>query len=131
MTSFLQVTGGVLVAVVLGLTLSKHSKDFSVTLILMVSCMVLAVMLSYLEPVMDFIRELVSLSEFQNDLLTPVIKATAIGVVAEIANMICADSGNAALGKSIQFFAVAVILWLSLPLLRLLVELLQRMLGNI
>lgn len=131
MSSFFQVAGGVLLSVILGLTLSKYGKDFSVVLILLVSCMVLAVMAAYLEPIIDFVGELLRLSELQNDLLTPVLKATAIGIVAEIASLICTDSGNAALGKSIQLLAVAVILWLALPLLRSLLELMQRMLGNI
>ncbi|MBQ3541721.1 MAG: hypothetical protein IJA45_01170 [Oscillospiraceae bacterium] len=120
-----------LLSVILGLTLSKYGKDFSVVLILLVSCMVLAVMAAYLEPIIDFVGELLRLSELQNELLTPVLKATAIGIVAEIASLICTDSGNAALGKSIQLLAVAVILWLALPLLRSLLELMQRMLGNI
>jgi len=131
MSSFFQVAGGVLLSVILGLTLSKYGKDFSVVLILLVSCMVLAVMAAYLEPIIDFVGELLRLSELQNELLTPVLKATAIGIVAEIASLICTDSGNAALGKSIQLLAVAVILWLALPLLRSLLELMQRMLGNI
>ena len=131
MNDFFQITGGVLVAVVLGLTLSKYGKDFSVILILLVSCMVMAAMVAYLEPILEFVGELLSLSELQNDLLKPVLKATAIGVVAEIASLICTDSGNSALGKSIQLLAVAVILWLALPLLRTLLVLMQRMLGNI
>ena len=131
MSSFFQVTGGVLISVVLGLALSKYGKDFSVVLILLVSCMVLAVMAAYLKPIIDFVGELLRLSEIQNDLMQPVLKATAIGVVAELASLICADSGNAALGKSIQLLAIAVILWISLPLLRSLLELMQRMLGNI
>ena len=131
MSSFFQVTGGVLISVILGITLSKYGKDFSVVLILLVSCMVLAVMVAYLKPVVEFIDELIRLGELRNDLLKPVIKATAIGVVAEIASLICTDSGNAALGKSLQLLAVAVILWISLPLLRSLLDLMQRMLGNI
>lgn len=131
MNSFFQVTGAVLISVVLGLTLSKYSKDFSVVLILLVSCMVLAVMTAYLEPIIDFVEELLRLGEIQNDLLKPLLKATGIGVVAEIASLICTDSGNAALGKCIQILAATVILWISLPLMRSLLELMQRMLGNI
>jgi len=131
MNTFFQVVGGVLIAVVLGLTLSKHSKDFSVVLVLLVSCMVITVMTIYLEPVIDFVGELLRLGDLQNDLLKPVMKATAIGMVAEIASLICVDSGNAALGKSIQILSVAVILWLALPLLHTLLELMQRILGII
>ena len=131
MNSFFQVTGAVLISVVLGLTLSKYSKDFSVVLILLVSCMVLAAMTAYLEPIIDFIEELLRLGEIQNDLLKPLLKATGIGIIAEIASLICADSGNAALGKCIQILTAMVILWISLPLMRSLLELMQRMLGNI
>lgn len=131
MSSFFQVTGAVLISVVLGLTLSKYGKDFSVVLILLVSAMVLAVMTAYLEPIIDFVEELLRLGEIQNDLLKPVLKATGIGIIAEIASLICTDSGNSALGKCIQILAVAVILWISLPLMRSLLELMQRMLGNI
>lgn len=131
MSSFFQITAAVLIAVVLGLTLSKYGKDFSVVLMLLVSCMVLAVMTAYLEPVIGFIEELLRIGEIQNDLLKPVLKATGIGIVAEIASLICTDSGNAALGKGIQILAATVILWISLPLMRSLLELMQRMLGNI
>lgn len=131
MSTFFQVTGGVLIAVVLGLTLTKYGKDFSVALILIVSCMVIAVMAAYLSPVIDFVKELLRLGELQEDLLIPVLKATGIGIIAELASLICADSGNSALGKSIQILAVAVILWVSLPLLQSLMELMQRMLGTI
>ena len=131
MSSFLQVTGAVLISGVLGLTLSKYGKDFSVVLILLVSAMVLAVMTAYLEPIIDFVEELLRLGEIKNDLLKPVLKATGIGIIAEIAGLICADSGNSALGKCIQILAVSVILWISLPLMRSLLELMQRMLGNI
>lgn len=131
MTQFFQITGGVLIAVILGLTLSKYGKDFSVVLVLLVSCMVLAVMAVYLEPIIEFVQQLLRFSQLQNELLSPVLKATAIGIVAEIASLICVDSGNAALGKSIQLFSVCVILWLALPLLGTLLELMQRMMGNL
>ena len=131
MSSFFQITAAVLIAVVLGLTLSKYGKDFTVVLMLLVSCMVLAVMTAYLEPVIGFIEELLRIGEIQNDLLKPVLKATGIGIGAEIASLICTDSGNAALGKGIQILAATVILWISLPLMRSLLELMQRMLWNI
>ena len=131
MSSFFQVTGAVLLTVVLGLSLSKYGKDFSVILILLVSSMVLTVMIAYLEPIIDFVEELIQIGEIQNDLMKPILKATGIGIIAEIAGLICTDSGNAALGKSIQIFAVIVVLWISLPLMRSLLELMQRMLGYI
>ena len=57
MNSFFQVTGAVLIAVILGLSLNKNGKDFSVVLILLVSCMVMTVMTAYFEPIIDFVEE--------------------------------------------------------------------------
>lgn len=45
--------------------------------------------------------------------------------------MVCTDAGNASLGKAVQLLGTAVILWLSLPLFKALVELLQSILGEV
>lgn len=131
MAVFLQVAGGVLLAAVLCLTLSKQNKDISVVLGIGVSCMVLTVMAVYLEPVLDFVRQLQQLGELDGDLLEIPLKAVGIGLVAEIAGLICSDSGNSALGKALQILAASVVLWLSLPLMRSLLELIQSMMGEL
>ena len=58
MDTFLQVTAGVLLTVVLGLMVDKQSKDMASVLTLAVLCMVLAAIGSFLQPVLDFIRKL-------------------------------------------------------------------------
>ena len=57
------------------------------------------------------------------------LKAVGIGLVSEIAALVCADAGNSSLGKTVQLLGSAVILWLSLPLFTMLIELLQRIMG--
>ncbi len=131
MEKFLQVLAGVLLTVILGLALGRQSKDMSVVLVLAVCCMVLAAGFSYLEPVIDFIQQLESLGNLDPGMLQIMLKAVGIGLAAQIAGLICSDSGNAALGKAIQIMASAVVLWLSLPLMRALVEMLQKILGDL
>ena len=65
------------------------------------------------------------------ELLHSVLKAVGIGLLAELTGQICADSGNASLGKSLQILATAVILWLMLPLFTQLIDLLEEILGAI
>ena len=43
----------------------------------------------------------------------------------------CTDAGNGALGKALQLLTGAVILWLSIPLIQALIELLSEMLGEV
>ena len=131
MSPFLQVIGGVLIAVVMGLTLSKLNKDISVLLGIGVCCMVMVVMTTYLEPVIDLVKQLQQAGNLDGSMLKIMIKAAGIGIVSEIAGLICTDSGNAALGKAVQILSAAVVLWLSIPMFQSMLELVQRMLGDI
>ena len=93
--------------------------------------MVVMIAFSYLEPVLDFLRELEAIGDLQADMLGILLKAVGIGIVAEIAGMICCDAGNASLGKTVQLLGSAVILYLSIPVFSALLELIQTILGEL
>lgn len=130
MTLFYKIIGVVLVAVVLGLVLKRQGQDITLLLGLCVCCIVLMAMVSYIEPVLDFIEHLQSISNIDPQLLEVILKAVGIGLIAEIAMLVCTDSGNAALGKAIQLASIGLILWLSLPLMKSLLELVERIAGE-
>ena len=131
MDIFLRTCAAALVAVILILILKKQGSDWSVVLALLVCCMILIVACSFLAPVLDFLRQLRTLTGLDPDLLIVLLKAAGIGLVGEIAALICQDSGNSALGKGIQILASLTVLWLSLPLMRALLELVQKILGEL
>ena len=131
MTNFLQVIAGVLVAVVIGLAISKQGKDITLLLGTAICCMVLAAAMLYLSPVMDFIQSLQQMSGLDNHLLRIMLKAVGIGIISEIACLICTDSGNGALAKAIQVFASATVLCISIPIMQELMELIQKILGEV
>ena len=131
MDVFLKAAVCVLVAVVWALILAKQGKDISILLVTAVCCMVIGAAVAYLKPVLDLVDRLQSVGNINSDTLSIMLKATGIGVVAEVTGLICTDAGNAALGKTLQFLACAVILWLSVPLLNELLELLDEILGAI
>ena len=128
---FWKAAGAVLIAVVLGLSLGKQEKDFAVLLTLAVCCMVMAIAVSYLEPVLDFLRELEALGDLQGDMLGVLLKAVGIGRGAEIAGMVCTDAGNGSLGKQLQMLGSAAILYLSIPIFSALLSLIQEILGEL
>lgn len=131
MTLFLQASGAVLLAVVLILVLGSHGKEMGTLLGLGVCCMVALIALNYLEPVVDFLATLETLGGLDGDLVEILLKAVGIGVISEIACLVCADAGNASMGKAVQLLGMAVILWLSLPLFTALIKLLQGILGEL
>lgn len=131
MERFVQVSAGVLVTVLLSVMLNKQGKDMALVLTIAVCCMAMTVLITYLEPVVDFVKELQIIGKLDSEMVRILIKSVGISLVAEIAALICTDCGNSALGKTIQILAVAAVLWISLPLLRALMETIQKMLGDI
>lgn len=131
MEIYLKAAAGILVAVILGLTLAKQEKDIALLLSVLVCCMILTVAINYLAPMIDFLGELQFLGHLDSEMLNILLKAVGISLLAEVTSLICADAGNAALGKTLQIMAAAAVLWLSIPLFRSLVALVQEILGEV
>lgn len=131
MELFLKATVVALIASVLGLVLQKQGKDISMLLILAVSVMIAVAAMNYLEPVITFMTKLANLAELNDEMLRIVLKTTGIGVVGELASMVAADAGNASLGKMIQMLTVGVVLWLAVPLLEQLLDLVTSILEQV
>ena len=102
-----------------------------VLLTMAVCCMVAMIAISYLEPVLDFLRELETLGDLQGDMLGILLKAVGIGLVSEIAGLVCTDAGNGSLGKTLQMLGSAVILYLSLPIFTAMLELIREILREL
>ena len=118
----------VLLAVVLIWTLRR--QEMGVLLGMAVCAMVMAVAMAYLEPVLELVETLQELGGLDGEMTSILLKSVGIGLVTEIAGLICADSGNASLGKSLQLLGTVAILWLSVPLFTSLLELIQEMMAG-
>lgn len=117
----------VLVAVVLILTLGR--QEMGLLLGIAVCAMVAAAAMEYLRPVTELIASLEALGGLDGDMMTILMKAVGIGLVTEIAGMICTDSGNSSLARALQLLGTSVILWLAIPLFTALLELIQEILN--
>ena len=131
MGTFYQAAGLVLVASILGLILAKQGKEMTVMLTIGVCCMVLVAATAFLKPVLEFMHQLESLGKLNSQMVQILFKVVGIGMVSEISGMICADAGNASMGKALQMLSNAVILWLSIPVFQTLLELIQQIVGGI
>ena len=131
MEVFLRATAAVLVAVIMYLVLNSHNKELALLLTLAVCCAVIAAAGQFVEPVIGFLNTLKQVGQLDNGYLSIVLKVVAIGFLSEVAALVCNDAGNATLGKVLQMLAACVILWLSIPLLNNLLELVQNILGEV
>ena len=131
MNIFLKTVAGVLIGLILWIILNGQGKNFSVLITLAISAMVVVVSLGFIQPVIVFVKKIQSVGNIDEDLLSVVLKASGIGLTAEIAGLICKDAGNESLGKNIQLLSTAVILWISTPVFEKLLSLLDKILGTI
>jgi len=115
-------------SLILTLILSKQGKDFSLLLTVLVCSVVSAAAINYLTPVVNFFDRLQSIGKLDPDFIKILLRAVGIGLLAEITGLICSDAGNAALGKTLQFLAGAVVLWMSVPLFTSIIDLIEEIL---
>jgi stage III sporulation protein AD len=131
MDLFLKAVAAALITAVIGLVLARQGKDMFLLLTLAACAMIGAVAFTFLKSVISFLQRLTEMTKLNTDLLAVILKTVGIGLIGELAGLICSDAGNAALAKSIQILTTAVILWLSIPLFESLLDLVQAILGEL
>ena len=131
MEQFFQAAAMIFVALILILVINPHSKEIALLLTLCVCCLVAGAAGEFLQPVIEFLENVQQIGQLDNLYLGILLKIVGIGFLAEITALVCTDAGNATLGKTLQMLASCVILWLSIPLLNSLLELVQDILGEL
>lgn len=131
MSIFVKASALALIVSVLYQMVSGRNKEIGMLLLVLGSCVILITAVSYIEPVFAFIRKLQTLGKLNNEMLEILLKSVGIGLLAEISVLVCNDMGNASMGKTLQILATAAILWLSLPLLNSLLDLIGNLLGEV
>lgn len=128
MDIFVKSVAGALIALIMYLILAKQGKDVSVLLTVAMCCMLAVAAIQYIEPVISFVNRLQQLSSMEPAMLQIILRAVGIGLLGEITALICADAGNASLGKSLQLLACGTVLWLSIPLFTQMIDLIEEIL---
>lgn len=130
-TTFIQTAASAMIGIILILTIRGKNGEIALLLSIACCCIALYGVVQILTPVRDFIEALMITSQIDTDLIKNLMKILGIGLIGEITSSVCADSGNTAIGKTVQLAATAMILYLSLPLFTALLELVERIMGNL
>lgn len=131
MEVIIKAIGSILIAVLVSIILNKHSKEYALLLVICVCCSIAALGFRYYEQVFDFVHQLQSLGNLNNEMIAIMLKAVGTALLSEITVLICQDSGNSALGKAIQILSTAIIIYLCLPMFSKLLELIESIMGHI
>ena len=128
MDIIIKACAGALVTLVICLVLTKQSKDVALMLTITVCAMVLSIAVEQLAPLISFLDRLQDVGNLDRNIVSVLLKAVGIGFLGEITGLVCLDTGNAALGKTIHLLTTCAILYLSLPLFESLLDLIEEVL---
>ena len=131
MDDFWKTTALVLLTVILSLSLDKTERDISAVMGIVALCIAACAAVTILNPVLNYLVELQRLFHLPDDLISILMKAVGIALVAELSATICADAGNASLGKMLQILGGAAVLTLSVPIFRTLMTIIKEMIGGL
>lgn len=118
-----------LICVILSLSLGKHESHLSLLLSILMCCMIGAVIVSFLVPVIELILQLESISGFGKNTVNVLLKVVGISFIGEVVSLVCSDTGNSAMAKMVGFLTNSTILWLSIPVINQFVSLLRQIIG--
>ena len=131
MDDFWKTTALVLLTVILSLSLDKTERDISAVMGIVALCIAACAAVTILNPVLNYLVELQRLFHLPDGLISILLKAVGIALVAELSATICADAGNESLGKMLQILGGAAVLTLSVPMFRTLMTIIKEMIGGL
>ena len=131
MELFLQAAALGIVTVIMGLVLSGRAPVYAALLSLCACCLVMAGLTEFIRPILSLLTRLRDLAQIDSQTTAVLLKAVGISLVAQLAELICQDGGQNALGKTICIMANSAIIWISLPIVEQLLTLVQEVLGKI
>ena len=119
------------VSAAIAATVLKKQAGESAMLLSIAACILIALLLlQIVEPILDFVQELRALTGLDGALMTPVLKAVGIGLLTQIASNVCADAGQGAIAKLVELSGSVLALYVSLPLFRAVIQMIQTMGGG-
>lgn len=130
MDTLFKIVAGIMVSLILLIVLERRDKHIAMLLTLAICCMTVALSAEFLRPIIQLIKQLQRTAEIDAFFLSQLIKTVATAAICEITAALCAESGYASLGKTLQYVGTAVILYLSIPLITALMELITDLLGG-
>ena len=120
-----------LVATALWITLSSYNKNYALLLSLCVCATVLIPIYEYLSPVIKYFDELQNRFGWDSSTLQTVIRACGVEILSESTALICTEAGNVSIAKAIRILSTACVIWLSLPMFRTLLDLIESLVNQL
>lgn len=118
-----------LTATILCKLLGDYNKSYALALSLAVCVIVMAFVLSYIQPIISTVESLFARASVNSAYVQILFKAIGICYVTQFAYDICKDSGENAIATQVELGGKVALLLLSLPLFEGLLGIVERLIS--
>jgi stage III sporulation protein AD len=126
MDTVLKCAGVAVIGAVLGLLTRK--SEFGILVSIGAFVLLLTMALTLFRPILTFVDKLQETAELGEGMVSPVMKTLAIGFLTETGKSICEDAGEKTIGNALSMAGGIGGLYVLLPLLESVLELLETLL---
>lgn len=110
------------VTILANILVKQTRPEIALIISLVGSILIIIMTIDSLKQVMSNFFSIFEITGINNNLLSPLFKIIAIGYIAEFASNICVDAGASSIADKILFAAKVVILLVSLPIVKAVVN---------
>lgn len=111
-----------IIAVFLAMTVKKNQPEFAMLIILAASLLILGLALSKADDVISVIHMAEEYLGSNSIYVSILLKMAGITYVAEFSSNLCKDAGFGAVGNQIEFFGKIMIIAVSMPVIKSLLQ---------
>ena len=116
----------ILIIAIIGATssvlLKQVKPEFSIYVIIATGIILVLEVFGYLTSIVEVFENLGNISGIDDDMLKIILKIIGFGYLIEFASSLCLDAGLASISSKIQFAGKVIILFISLPIINSLIE---------
>lgn len=126
--SITQIVGIGLVAVVISIVLKENRPEFAVFVSIIVGIIILVSLLPNITAIFDYIKNLADKININLNFINILLKITGIAILSEFAVSVCNDANEKAIGSKINIGGKILIISMSLPIIRALLDVILKVL---
>ena len=109
-------------AALIAVLLRQYAREQSMLAALGACAVIMGGFMRYAAPMLEELREIFAVSGVPDSCIAIVFKAGAVSFITQISGGICRDSGESAIGAAAELWGRGAIIFMTLPVLRVLLD---------
>lgn len=128
MSEIIKVIGIGIIAVIVIIIVKQYRPEFAIYISIIAGILILILSIQKMEGIITLIQSISEKSGVNGKFLSIILKITGIAILSEFAISICKDAGESAIASKVEIGSKVIIIWMSIPIISSLLELMVNIL---